>query len=510
MASFKSSFSHLLRAKSLSHIQHNDRDHGCLKRVLGSSQLVLLGIGCIVGAGIFVMTGAAAANYAGPALILSFIVGGVACAFAGLCYAELAAMIPLSGSAYTYTSYSLGEQAAWIIGWCLVLEYGIGASAVAVGWSGYLVSFLRDFGILLSPLWTHATGTIVTLADGTTANAFFNFPASMISLAAMCVLMGGVKQSSFVNAVIVAVKLAVIICFIAVGSLYVDSSNWHPFIPANEGGSKYGWTGILTGAGFLFFAYVGFDAVATASQEAKNPQKNIPVGILGSLLICTVLYIAVAVVLTGIVHYTKLNVPDPIAVAVNAMALPWLAVVVKLGAIMGLSSVILVLTYGLVRILFAIAQDGLLPRLFQCIHPRFATPHKSTLLCGLSIALISGLTPITTLGHLVSLGTLCAFIVVCVGVIYLRKQHPAIERPFRCPLVPWVPMAAILSCVIIITGLPSETLTNFAMWTVLGIVIYCMYGAPRSKFVAPLPASVIGREPNLQMEAARSDQSLLR
>lgn len=469
------------RIKSLALIENELEAGKSLRRALGPWQLISLGIGCIIGAGIFVMTGTAAANYAGPALALSFILGAIACGLTGLCYAELSSMIPLSGSAYTYTYYTLGEQVAWAVGWCLVLEYGIAASTVAVGWSGYFVSFLADFGLVIPPTWTQPTGALVTLADGSTTSALFNLPAFLISLVVTGILIKGVKESAVVNSVIVVIKLVVILTFIAVGVFYINTDNWVPFIPANEGGSRYGFSGVLTGASAIFFAYIGFDAVATASQESKNPQRDIPIGILGSLFICTILYIVVGLVLTGIVHYTKLDVPDPIALAVNYMNLPWLAFGVKIGALMGLSSVMLVLTYGLIRINYSMARDGLLPSAFSKIHTRFHTPHQSTLIGGTVIALTAGFTPISTLGHLVSMGTLASFAVVCISVLYLRRKQPDLARPFRCPLVPWVPIGGIFACAYLIYGLPKETLSNFVLWLTIGVVIYLLYGMRYSK-----------------------------
>lgn len=452
-----------------------------LKRSLTAAQLVSLGIGCIIGAGIFVMTGSAAANYAGPALILSFVLAGTASALTALCYAELAAAIPVSGSAYTYTYFSLGELLAWVVGWCLVLEYGVAASTVAVGWSGYVVSFLHNLNIDISPIYTQPTGTLVTLADGSYARALFNAPAFLGILLVTIILVIGVSQSAKVTSFMVFVKLTVIIMFIAIGVFYVNPDNWHPFIPESQGPGKFGMGGILAGAAYIFFAYIGFDSVATASQEAKNPQRDMPIGIIGSLTICTILYILVVAVLTGIVPYQSLNVPDPIAVAVDSIGLPWLAIIVKIGAIMGLSSVMLVLTFALVRTNFAMGEDGLLPKAFSTLHHRFRTPYITTIICGIIIAVAAALTPITTLGHLVSMGTLTAFCMVCIAVLYLRHKQPKLKRPFRCPGVPYVPVAGIACCLYLISGLPKETFVNFGVWLTAGLVIYFLYGIRKSK-----------------------------
>ncbi|MBC8122261.1 MAG: amino acid permease [Gemmatimonadaceae bacterium] len=473
--------SRYLAKKTVADLQTEATDGEVLRRSLGPLNLLGLGIGAIIGAGIFVLTGTAAAQYAGPAIVLSFILGAIACAFAGLCYAEFAALIPIAGSAYTYAYATLGELFAWIIGWDLILEYSLGAATVAVGWSGYIVSFLRDLGIVIPPQLTAATGTVLTLADGTTATALFNLPALLGILAVTALLVVGVRESASLNGIIVIIKVAVILAFLAFGVSHVDAANWVPFIPENTGKfGEYGISGILRGAGVIFFAYIGFDAVSTAAQEAKNPQKDMPIGILGSLFICTVLYILVAGVLTGLVPYQSLNVPDPIAVGVDAIGLAWLAAVVKIGAIFGLSSVMLVLTYGQTRIFFTMAQDGLMPALFKSLHPRFKTPHVATIMLGTIVGIVAALTPISVLGELVSIGTLFAFIVVCAGVLYLRNAQPDLPRPFRCPLVPFVPIAGILSCLYLVSGLPWETWLRLIIWLAIGMVFYFVYGRVNS------------------------------
>lgn len=456
-----------------------------LKRTLSAANLVSLGIGCIIGAGIFVMTGTAAANYAGPAIIISFVFAGLCCAFAGLCYAELAAMLPVSGSAYSYAYASLGEVFAWIMGWLLLLEYGVAASTVAVGWSGYVVSFLHSaVGIdlpasLTTPTYImdHDTGALVNTGG-------FNLPAFLGISLMTSLLIIGVKESANVNNIIVFIKVAVILLFIGFGIFYVNTDNWSPFIPENTGEvGKYGWSGILRGAGVVFFAYVGFEAVSTAAQEAKNPQRDVPIGILGSLVVCTVLYMLVSLVLTGLVKYDTLAVPDPIAMAVDAIGLGWLSFLVKIGAIAGLSSVMMVLMYGQTRIFYTMSRDGLLPPLFSVVHKKFATPWLNTLAVGGTVGLVAATTPIDVLGDLVSLGTLCAFSIICFTVLYLRKKEPNLERPFKVPFSPYFPVLGILSCGYLISGLLSNPVTVkfYLVYLIVGIAVYFLYGMRKSK-----------------------------
>lgn len=448
-----------------------------LKRTLGAWNLVSLGIGCIIGAGIFVMTGTAAADHAGPAIVLSFILAGLACGFAGLCYAELASVLPVSGSAYTYAYATLGEVFAWAMGCLLVLEYGISASTVAVGWSGYLVSFLRDFGIMIPPALTAPPGAFVTLADGSQIEGMFNLPAFLGIAAVTSLLIVGVSESAKVNNIIVFVKVAVIVAFIAIGIFYVDTANWQPFIPPNTGEEgKFGVSGVLRGASIIFFAYIGFEAVSTAAQEAKNPQKDMPIGIIGSLIVCTVLYMAVAFVLTGIVPYTQLSVPDPMAVAVDAIGLGWFSFIIKVGAIMGLSSVMLVLCYGQTRIFYTMSRDGLIPRAFSKVHPKYQTPWINTLFVGLMVAITAAMTPIKQLGDLTSLGTLAAFCMVSVATIYLRVKHPELERPFKVPFYPITPILGVASCGYLIAQLPATTYHQLSIFFLVGALVYLFYG----------------------------------
>jgi basic amino acid/polyamine antiporter, APA family len=473
--------------KSLDAIAADANDHGKgLTKSLGPISLVGLGIGCIIGAGIFVLTGKAAASYAGPAISLSFVLSGIACAFVGLCYAELAAMIPASGSAYTYAYATVGEIFAWVIGWDLILEYAMGASTVAVGWSGYFVSLLGNFGIHLPPQWSEATGQAVKLADGTTATALFNLPAVLIIAVLTVLLMIGTKESTRVNNVMVGFKLFVVGAVIVIGAFYVTKSNWTPFIPDNTGAfGSFGYSGILRGASVVFFAYIGFDAVSTAAQEAKLPQRDMPIGILGSLIICTVLYVLMSLIMTGMVPYQKLGVADPVAVAIDEIGIGWLSILVKFAALAGLTTVVFVLLFGQARILFSIAQDRLLPSFFSEVHPRFRTPFASQALIGVVVGLIAACFPIGLLGEMVSIGTLFAFLLVCLAVLHLRRSAPKTDRPFRTPAVPWVPLLGIAFSLLLMLGLPLDTWLRLIVWLVIGLVIYFGYGHRRSLIPEP-------------------------
>lgn len=455
-----------------------------LKRTLTATNLIALGIGCIIGTGIFVLTGTAAANHAGPALTISFIISALGCVMAGLCYAEFAAMIPVSGSAYSYSYATLGEFIAWFIGWDLILEYLFASATVAVGWSGYVVSFLGDIGIHIPHALAQAPFDYVSGEGWILTGSLFNFPAVFIVLIVTALLVVGIKESASANDIIVVVKLAVILLFIGFGISYIDTANWVPYIPENTGTfGKFGWSGILTGAGVIFFAYIGFDAVSTVAQETKNPQKDMPKGILGSLLVCTILYILVTAVLTGIVHYTELNVPAPIALAIDrtSESLAWLASFIKIGAIAGLSSVVLVMLLGQSRIFYAMSKDGLLPKVFSKIHAKHKTPHITTIITGTIAAVIAGLFPINMLGELVSIGTLMAFTIVCISILVLRKQQPDIHRPFKTPWVPFVPIAGALICIAQMLALPLDTWLRLIVWMLIGFVVYLFYGRKHSK-----------------------------
>ena len=478
--------SKLTATKSIDELmkESNNPEHG-LKRALGRLNLTTLGVGAIIGAGIFVLTGSAAAQYAGPAIVLSFIVAGIGCLFAGLCYAEFASMIPIAGSAYTYAYATMGEFLAWIIGWDLILEYLFGASTVAVGWSGYIVSFLKDLGLVIPPALSQAPLAYNAATHGwTQTGAMMNLPAMFIVALMTALLVVGIKESAYFNNLIVIIKIVVILLFVGFGFAYIKPANLTPLIPENTGTfGVYGWSGILRGAAVIFFAYIGFDAVSTAAQEAKDPQKDMPIGILGSLGISTVLYILVAIVLCGIVRYDQLNVADPIAVGIDAAGdgLKWLRPVIKIGAIAGLSSVVLVMLLAQPRIFYAMSKDGLLPAFFAKVHPTFGTPYITTILTGGVAMVVAGLFPIGLLGELVSIGTLLAFVIVCVGVMVLRYTKPDIHRPFKTPLVPLVPILGALVSLAQMAALPLDTWIRLVVWMALGIVSYFTYGIHHSK-----------------------------
>jgi APA family basic amino acid/polyamine antiporter len=478
----------LFVTKSIDELAAGAGMEGRLERVLGPIDLITLGIGAIIGTGIFVLTGQVAAAHAGPAIVLSMILAGVVSTLAAVCYAEFASTVPVAGSAYTYGYATLGELVAWMIGWDLILEYALGAATVAVGWSGYVVSLLADLGMHFPALLSAPLGTPVVLADGRSATAVLNLPAVLISTAVTVLLVIGIRESARVNAVIVAIKVTVVLLIIAVGGFFVSPDHWRPLLPANTGTfGEFGWSGVLRGAGVIFFAYIGFDAVSTAAQETRHPQRDMPIGIFGSLILCTVLYVLVSGVMVGLVPYRQLGVAAPMAVAMDAARVEatgsgWqnllglMPLIVKLGAIAGLSSTILVQMVAQPRIFMSMAQDGLLPPWAACIHPRFKTPHVTTIATGTVVALASGLTPINVLGELVSIGTLFAFVIVAIGVIVLRYRRPDLDRPFRAPGVPWLPAISALVSFALMAALPWHTWQRLLAWMAIGAVVYFLYG----------------------------------
>ena len=479
----------LLQTRPIESRDATDTNGHGLKRVLGPTQLISLGIGAIIGTGIFVLTGQAAAAHAGPAIVISMVIAGLASALAGLCYAEFAASVPRAGSAYTYAFATLGEFTAWVIGWDLILEYALGAATVAVGWSGTLASLLGDFGIQFPARVSAAPGTVVTLADGSTVTALFNLPAVLIAAAVTLLLIRGVRESASVNTAMVFVKVAIILLVIGTGLLFIRADNYTPFIPLNTGAfGEFGWSGIFRGAAVIFFAYIGFDAVSTAAQEARNPQRDMPRGILGSLAICTVLYIAVSAVMVGLVPYLQLGGPAPMAVAVDyaraaSEGTVWhgimsaMAGLIKIGVLAGLSSTIVVQMLAQPRIFMAMSEDGLLPAWAGRIHPRFRTPHVTTALTGVVVSLAAGFTPISVLGQMVSIGTLLAFVIVSLGILVLRRTQPDLPRPFRTPWVPVVPVASAVVAALLMLSLPGQTWLRLAVWMAIGIALYFAYSA---------------------------------
>jgi APA family basic amino acid/polyamine antiporter len=468
--------------------------HG-LKRTLSATNLTMLGIGAIIGAGIFVLTGTAAANAAGPAIVFSFIVAGLGCLFAGLCYAEFASMIPIAGSAYTYGYATLGEFIAWIIGWDLILEYLFGAATVAVGWSGNFVSLLHSLGLTI-PASIASAPLAYDGSSFTQTGAFINLPAVLLIWVMTWLLVVGIQESARFNNLIVVVKIAIVLLVIAFGFQYVDAANWEPFIPAREmladGSARYGWQGIIQGAAIVFFSYIGFDAVSTAAQEAKNPQRDMPIGMLTSLGVCTLLYVLMSLVLTGLTSYQNLNVPDPVLVALQAAgpALRWLYFFTGIGAVAGLASIVLVMLMGQPRIFYAMSRDGLLPAVFGKVHPRYNTPHITTIVTGAIASLVAGIFPIGLLGELVSIGTLLAFVIVCAGIMLLRYRSPQLNRPFRTPFVPLVPILGILICGYMMLNLGFDTWLRLIIWMAVGILIYFLYGRRHSKLRNALPEPV--------------------
>jgi basic amino acid/polyamine antiporter, APA family len=468
--------------KDISQLQSDAVHNTELKRTLGAGNLINLGIGAIIGAGLFSLTGIAAAEHAGPAVSLSFVIAAIGCAFAGLCYAEFAAMIPVAGSAYTYAYATMGELFAWIIGWDLVLEYAVGASTVAVSWSAYLAKFLAYYGITLP---TSIAMSYWQTPPGSTEHGLVNLPAMFIVFVVSLLLIRGIQESARANAFIVALKVAVVIIFIGLGFAYINADNYAEFIPANTGEfGHFGWSGVLKAAGMVFFAFIGFDAVSTAAQEAKNPQRDMPIGILGSLVICTVLYVLFSFVMTGVANYTEFaGAAAPVAVAIDKMGVSWLGPAINLAIIAGYSSVILVMLLGQSRVFYTMSKDGLLPKLFSDTHPKYKTPWKSNLLFAFVVSLFAGFAPIALVGEMTSVGTLFAFVVVCAAVLILRYKEPNRERPFKTPLVPLVPILGILSCGALLVSLCLSDYLHFlrlAVWLAIGLVVYEVYGKKHS------------------------------
>jgi APA family basic amino acid/polyamine antiporter len=456
---------------------------GSLKRTLTSFNLVALGIGAIIGSGLFSLTGLAAANNAGPAVTISFIIGAIACAFAGLCYAEFASMIPVAGSAYTYSYATMGEFMAWIIGWDLVLEYALGAATVSISWSQYLIKFLHYFDITINPRFTMSPWEHVTLADRSTVNGLINLPAVFIVVCLSLLLIRGTRESAFINNFLVILKVAVVLVFIAVGWGYINPANHTPYIPENTGKfGEFGWSGVLRGSGVVFFAFIGFDAVSTAAQEAKNPKTGMPIGIIGSLLICTVLYILFSHVMTGVANYKEFkDTAAPVAVAIAKTPYAWLQKALIVAILAGYTSVILVMLMGQSRIFYTMSKDGLVPPVFGKLHRKFQTPYRSNLLFALFVSLFAAFIPVRIVGEMVSIGTLFAFVLVCAGVLVIRKTDPDLPRPFKTPWLPFVPIAGMVICFILMLGLPGDTWLRLAVWMLIGLIVYYTYGIKHSK-----------------------------
>ncbi|GGH16724.1 MULTISPECIES: amino acid permease [Pedobacter] len=461
----------------------NESGEGALKRTLGPVNLILIGIGLTLGAGLFSITGLAAANYSGPAVTLSFIIAALGCGFAALCYAEFASMIPVAGSAYTYSYATMGELFAWIIGWDLVLEYSVGCATVAISWSQYLTKFLASLHIYLPPQLTLSPFETAKLANGTTVNGIINIPATLVVVLMSAILIRGTKGSAIVNGIIVFLKVGVVLVFIALGWQYINPANYHPYIPENTGTfGQFGWSGVLRGAGLVFFVFIGFDAVAASAQETKNPSRDLPIGIIGSLLVCTVLFGLFGHVMTGLANYKEFaNSGAPVAIAIEKTPYAWLSQAIILAILIGYTSVILIDLMAQSRMFYSISKDGLLPKMFSDVHAKFKTPYKSNLILCLFIGLFAAFVPMNVVGEMTSIGTLLAFLMVCVGILILRKTNPEAKRPFKVPLVPLIPILGILTCIAMMVFLPWETWVRLAVWLIIGLAIYFCYGRKNSK-----------------------------
>ena len=474
----------LFVTKPLDQIMAESESDNSLRRSLGPLSLISLGVGGIIGAGIFTLTGVAAATNAGPGLVISFILAAIGCVFAGLCYSEFSTMIPIAGSAYTYAYATMGELIAWIIGWDLVLEYCVGAATVSIGWSQTLVALLHNLGIDLPARLIASPFQPVTMPDGSTIYGIINVPAVLIVVMVSLLLVVGIRESAGVNNLIVILKVSVILVFIAIGWSYIHPANLTPLIPPNTTGhfGDFGYSGLLAGAGVIFFAYIGFDAVSTAAQEAKVPKRDMPIGIIGSLLVCTVLFILYTHVLTGIVDYHKLNVAAPLSLALEQIPYHWLSIAMNLAVLAGLTSVMLVMLLGQSRVFFSMANDRLLPKLFCDVHPKFRTPWRCNLVLMIFVGLFAAFAPISVVGKMTSIGTLFAFVIVCVGIIIMRRTQPNAPRPFRTPMVPLFPILGILVNVAMMIGLGWTNWLRLGVWMAIGLLIYFMYSKSRSRF----------------------------
>ncbi|WP_316799836.1 amino acid permease [Pedobacter frigidisoli] len=461
----------------------NQSGEGTLKRTLGPINLILIGVGLTLGAGLFSITGLAAANHSGPAVTLSFVIAALGCGFAALCYAEFASMIPVAGSAYTYSYATMGELFAWIIGWDLVLEYSVGCATVAISWSQYLTKFLGSLGIYLPPQLTLSPFETGKLADGSVVHGMINIPAALVVVLMTAILIRGTKGSAIVNGIIVFLKVGVVLVFIALGWKYINPANYHPYIPENTGTfGQFGWSGVLRGAGLVFFVFIGFDAVAASAQETKNPARDLPIGIIGSLLVCTVLFGLFGHVMTGLANYKEFaNSGAPVAIAIEKTPYGWLSQAIILAILIGYTSVILIDLMAQSRMFYSISKDGLLPKMFSDVHSKFKTPWKSNIILCIFIGLFAAFVPMNVVGEMTSIGTLLAFLMVCAGILILRKTNPDAKRPFRVPFVPLIPILGILTCIAMMVFLPWETWLRLAVWLIIGLAIYFGYGRKNSK-----------------------------
>ena len=471
----------LFALKTIDRVMKESERENQLRRSLGPFSLVALGVGAVIGAGIFTLTGVAAATFAGPAIVISFVLAAIGCVFAGLCYSEFSTMIPIAGSAYTYAYATMGELIAWMIGWDLVLEYCVGAATVSIGWSQTLVALLQNFGINLPAKYIASPFQPIALPDGTLVHGIINVPAVLIVVIVSVILIIGIRESAGVNTLIVFLKVSVVVTFIAIGWKYISPANHTPFIPPNAGHfGNFGWSGIVSGAGVIFFAYIGFDAVSTAAQEAKRPQRDMPFGIIGSLLVCTVLFILYSYVLTGVVNYKDLNVAAPLSLALKRIPIPWLSTAMNLAVLAGLTSVMLVMLLGQSRVFYSMSRDGLLPGLFSSVHPKFRTPWRCNLVLMLFVGLFAAFAPISVVGAMTSIGTLFAFVIVCGGILIMRKTQPFVPRPFKTPLVPLIPVLGILTNLFLMSGLGWSNWARLIVWLAIGLMIYFGYSLSHS------------------------------